>query len=222
MGECLFDFRLKPFNNCLIVGSTNSGKTYLCCQLALARRKLFTVEPDGCIFFIQHSQPIFDQLKEQDDEIQFVSTIDELESLLAIPHNNYVLFFDDFLVKSLYEEQKYIVNFFLTRSHHNACSVFFQSQLLFPKNLKSLSLNSATIVLLKSNNQSQIHYFLRQISPYHWKQIFEAYTLCVDGADFGYFVLNLHPQSDYRTKYRDFLIPEAGRRVFIPKKTWTK
>lgn len=217
MEDIISDFRLLPFNNHMIIGTVNSGKTYLCSELALQRDKLFTLKTDGCIYFYQQYQPIFDQLKEKDPEIKFVSDIDEFESLLAVPHMHIVIFFDDYLVRSLYEQQKYIVNFFLNRTHHSACSVIFQSQLLFPKNLKSLSLNSSTIVLLKSSNQSQIHIFLRQISPYKWKQILQAYNECVDGSTFGYFVLNLNPQTNRMTRFRDFLIPRPGGRVFVPK-----
>lgn len=211
------DLRLEPFANLWISGSTGTGKTFLCCQLVLQRNRIFKQPTDGCVYFYQHWQPCFDQIKEQDPEVEFVSTVAELEESIKRPHLHYLLVVDDFLSKSLYEEKRYITEFFLNKTHHYACSTLFQSQLLFPRNLKSLTLNSAHIVLLKSSNHSQIHHFLRQISPTKWKALFAAYSDCCENTDYGIFVCILHARTPSEIKYRDFILARPGGRIFIPK-----
>lgn len=185
-----YSFKIETGCNLMIIGPSNSGKSFLCCKIVLERDKLFQTPPDRVIYFFQDHQAIFDDIKEQDNSVIFVNTIEDFENELQSEEqfSNTLVIFDDFLIKSLYEEVKYIINFFLRRSHHLNVSTIFQSQLLFPRNLKSLALNSSYFILLKSNNQQQVHHWLRQIDPYCWKAVLAAYNDCTENTEFGHFL----------------------------------
>lgn len=216
MDSC-FDLRLDPYLNSYVIGPTSCGKTFLCCQIVLNRQRLFKKKVDGVIYCYKHYQSCFDDLKAHYDEIQFTDSVEELKELVLVPHSHYLVLFDDHIVTSLHEGQRFITEWFLVSNHHHKCSTIFQSQVLFPKNLKCLALNSAHFVLFKSNNLSQIQHFLRQIEPNKWKSLLYMYNECVDNDDFGIFVLNLHPRIPKQLKFRSFLLPQTDGKVFVLK-----
>lgn len=215
--DVAIDLRLEPYSNLYLASSTCGGKTFICCQLVLNRQSLYKIPVDGCIYYYKHHQKIFDDVKEKDDEVQFVNDIEVLKSLISAEHTNYLIIWDDFLLDGLYEETKFITEWFMVTNHHFNCSTVFQSQLLFPKNLKSLTLNSAYIVLLKSNNLSQIQHFLRQIEPIKWRSLVAIYNEIVDNEDYGMFVLNLHARTNKRLRYRNFILARPGAKVYTLK-----
>lgn len=211
------DLRLDAYLNLFLAGPTSSGKTFLTCQLIINRDSLYKVPTDGCIYVYKHYQPCFDEIKAKDDQVQFTNSIQELQELISVEHNHFIVVFDDMILQSLYEDIKFITEWFLISNHHYKCSTIFQSQLLFPRNLKCLALNSAYFGLFKSNNQSQIQTFLRQINPARWRTLLSIYNECVEGVDFGIFVLNLHSREKSSLRFRNFLLPQAGGKVFVLK-----
>lgn len=213
-----FDLRFANFCNLMLIGPSGSGKTFLTCKLVLEREKLFKTKPDYCIYFFQDYQDIFNDVKAHDDSVIFVNSIIDFEDALETCGKDSfkMIIFDAFLIKSLYEESKYIINFFLRRTHHQNCATIFQSQLLFPRNLKSLALNTTHFILLKSNNKQQVHYWLRQIDPVNWKAILSAYIECTEEKEYGHFVIDLYQRTPNILKYRDFAIPTESGRVFVP------
>ncbi len=218
MEKTLYDFRFKEFSNTIIYGQSSSGKSTICCDLALQRNKLYETPVDLCIFFYQSYQSIFDDLRAKDSSIIFVDQIEHLENVLqSTKYSHGLIIFDDFMLNSIYENTRYMIDWYLRRSHHQRASLIFQFHVVYPKGLRALTVNNHNYIFLKTNHQQQLHYLFRQLSPYNWRSLLAIYIECCEKTNYGVFTMCLHPKVESILKYRNFVIPLEGGKVFVLK-----
>lgn len=218
MEKTLYDLRFNEFSNTIIYGQSSTGKSTICCELALQRQRLYKTPIDLCIFFYQSYQLMFDEVKAKDSSIKFVDTIEDLESILkSNKYSHALIFFDDFMLNSVYDNTRYMTDWYLRRSHHQRASLIFQFHVVYPKGLRTLTVNNHNYIFLKTNHQQQLHYLFRQLSPYNWRSLLAIYIECCEKTNYGVFTMCLHPKCESVLKYRNFIIGNEGGKVFVIK-----
>lgn len=212
-----FSFKFAEFCNIQIIGAAQSGKTVTTIEILLNRNKLFRKEVDKTIYFYQCEQEVFKEVKALDPSIVFVNNKEDLELELSQGHSHACLVIDDYLTETWFSDQKYIINFFVNRSHHNKCTVIYVSQMLPPKKLQVLTYNTHYFLFKKTFYKAQIMYFFRSINPVHWRFLQETYDYVTNKQKYSTFVLVNHADTPEICRVRDFVFPKVGDCVYVPK-----
>lgn len=213
-----FNFAFEAYSNILILGSSGSGKSRTTMDILLNRNRLFTKPVDLCIYFYQCEQSLIEDVKNLDPSIHFVNSKTDLEDLLAQEEYSHAcITFDDYYVDTLFTDQRYIIDWFTKRSHHNKCSLLYTSQMLPPKRLHVLTLNTHYFLLKKNFYESQFMYFFRALNSNQWRFLWESYLNVVNKQAYSTFVISNHPKTNPLIRIRGFVLPSVGEIVYIPK-----
>ena len=115
-----------------------------------------------------------------------------------------------------------ITNLFTKKSHHMNISVIFIVQNLFNKEMRTISLNSHYIIVMKGVRiTQQVGILGRQLFPNKSNEIMKIFKDATS-KPFGYLVFDLHPQSneEFRLRTRIFKeeipVPLAQKHSFAP------
>lgn len=206
------ELRIKSFTSTLVVGSSNSGKSFFCLDVALKRNTVFSEPHEKTIYFFRYRQDIFDIARKDDESILFISSKSELEDELESSDST-LLVCDDFLTGVQDpSNNKFVTRIFLERCHHESISCLYQSQLLYPKFGRSWTLNANHIVLFKNFHESQVTYFFRNFGS-QASLLHEAYKQCTS-EKYGHLVISLHPSTPENLRYRSSFGIQEGTRFF--------
>lgn len=212
------DLRLKHSTCCQLVGNSGSGKTTLALDIALNREKVYDTHFDKCIYYYKYNQTkCFSEVNKRDEEILFLDDQEEIDLELKDSDTS-LLILDDLLVEPTAKNNRYIESLFLGASHHSQITVVFQSQLLYPKEGRSWSLNTSYFVLLRSFRQSQMDHFFRSINSKLAKFFHDSYEFCTQREKYGHFFLSFHPSTPENLRYRSSIIPGPNTLILMPKK----
>jgi hypothetical protein len=158
--------------------------------------------------FINNSDQNFDKIYYSiptNHQININSVKDKVQLLDGIPDFSFfqnklrkLLILDDF--SSDKNEIDKITKIFTRVSHHTNTSVFFITQNLFERNIRTITLNSQYLILFKNpRDLSQIKYLARQIFPDTPQLLMEAYINATD-QPFGYLIVDLSPRTDNKLR----------------------
>lgn len=201
-----FNYKLQaPF--CMIIsGSTQSGKSTLTSRII--ERRLEIIEPpiDDVLYLYTEYQPkLFGELKEKVPHIQFHQGIPED---VGDDLNRHRLVICDDLMTEMSKSTD-AVNLFIRGSHHRNISVLFLVQNFFFKNLRTLTMNSKYIVLMKNVRENgfasvlgrQMNCGLKNITmDYAWKDTMSK--------RYGYLVIDYDQNQNDKCRFRSSLFPE--------------
>jgi len=195
-----------------ICGVTGSGKTRLVLEIIKRRKELFSVPIDKVLYIYSDFQPIFADL--QDVEVTFSNSLVDIEGIIAGPHLVVIDDHMDTIEKGPHNEL--IKRFFIKHSHHRNISVVLILQNPFAKGLRDINLNTQTLILFDNpRDKSVINYIARQICPGRTKFLSDAYQRAVSTREFGYLVMDLHPQNrKYKYWVRSDLFPSSTCEVY--------
>ena len=169
--------KLKHPFTCLIAGPTGSGKTHLIRKILKSyNHSIYNLDKPVIKVFWAYGQwqPLLNF---------FISDNIIVKHYDGIPSENLIvefkpdiIIFDDLLTEFEKEKNKKLENFFIKKSHHMNISVIFAVQNLFYKSIRTISLNSKYIILLKNPRDStQILSLAKQIFPSNPKILTESY-----------------------------------------------
>ena len=108
-----------------------------------------------------------------------------------------------------------ITQFFTRGSHHTSTSVFFLTQNLFEKGLRTISINSHYIVLFKNlRDQTQIKTLAKQIFPDKPKYLLESYKDATS-KQYGYLLIDITTSCDDNLRLRTNIFKDEHPRNII-------
>ena len=131
-----------------LVGPSDSGKTYLIHE----RLKVGTFQPkfDKIYFFYQHSQPLYDVMQKEIDNLEFVQGV-HFEFINSLKNNGtkYLLVFDDLCAEIC--NSKEFVDIATAGRHRGFSSIYIKPNLFHQSKLgRDVELQNTHIVLFKS------------------------------------------------------------------------
>jgi hypothetical protein len=195
-----------PFT-CLISGPTQSGKTTLIRRILKNYRLLFhniNTTTLKVLWIYGQWQPNYNLPIGENIIVRFTQNIPDFDKLDEYkPH---VIVIDDFLNE--FDKNKNLENIFIKQSHHLDISVFFLVQNLFHKSIRTISLNSQYIILLKNpRDGAQIRSLAKQIYPLKSNILVEAF-LDATKQPYGYLVIDLKSDTPDSLRLRTRINPE--------------
>ena len=182
MGENkIYDVSFKCPFNCIISGSSGSGKTNKILEFLQNKDIICNENFYKVHYFFSMWQPTYSEMKSRklvDNFIEGIPDIDELMTMLdynsssskSLSTSHQLLIFDDLLPEIISRKDNLMSQLMTVFGHHKNLSIILVSQMLFkPGDYKYsiLTENVHYLFLFKSpRNPSKIIHLAKQISPY--------------------------------------------------------
>src|SRR5277367_13725 len=177
-----------PFNM-VVAGPSQSGKTHWVKSLVTRKPSMITPEIEKILFYYSEWQPLYDTITDIAEFHQGLPT--------SLPDGSKrtLIILDDLMVES--SGNKDITLLFTRGTHHKNCSVILITQNFFEKGLRTITLNSHYLVILKSKRTlSQISALARQLYSKKIGFLEEAYEDVTKEPGRGYLFLDLKPDTE--------------------------
>ena len=142
-------------------------------------------------------------------ELEFFTCMDK-----SVPK---LLIIDDFAYEK--NELSKITQLFTRISHHYSISMFFVTQNIFEKGIRTISLNSHYLVIFKNlRDSSQIKSLARQIYPENSLYLLEAYRDATE-KPFGYLLIDLTQKCRDILRFRTNIFPSDFPQniIYVPR-----
>jgi hypothetical protein len=205
---------IHPFT-CLIVGPTQSGKTFILKEILKYRNQLFNSIPERIIFCYAAWQTTYELYRKEVPNIEFKEGIFDIE-LLNVNKQNLIIF-DDLMADCNKSEK--IMNLFTVGSHHQNTSVFFLTQNIFSKGkyTRDISLNSNYLIIFKNpRDQLQFQILARQMFPNKTKFLLESFEDATSRPH-GYLLFDLKQSTEERNRIQTNILPYEKRIIYTAK-----
>lgn len=190
----------------ILSGATQSGKSTLTSKIIERRHEIIVPSIDDVLYLYTEYQPkLFGELKQKVPNIQFHQGIPED---IGDELNRHRLVICDDLMTEMSKSND-AVNLFIRGSHHRNISIVFLVQNFFYKNLRTLTMNSKYIVLMKNVRENGYASTLgRQMNggkthptlEYAWKDCMKR--------KYGYMVIDYDQNQNDKCRFRSSLFPE--------------
>jgi hypothetical protein len=195
-----------PFTS-LISGPTGSGKTFLIRRI-LKNFKLLIYNFNNDVLKILWAYGQWQQLYNvpisNNVIVKYIEEIPKQNIINEFQPN--IIVIDDLLNE--FNKNNNLENLFIKKSHHSNISVIFVVQNLFHKSIRTISLNSHYIILLKNpRDKAQIGYISKQIFPDNPKVLMESF-LDATSSPYGYLVIDLTQETPENYRLRTRITPE--------------
>jgi hypothetical protein len=205
---------IHPFT-CLIVGPTQSGKTFILKEILKYSNQLFNSIPERIIFCYAAWQTTYELYRKEVPNIEFKEGIFDIE-LLNVNKQNLIIF-DDLMADCNKSEK--IMNLFTVGSHHQNTSVFFLTQNIFSKGkyTRDISLNSNYLIIFKNpRDQLQFQILARQMFPNKTKFLLESLEDATSRPH-GYLLFDLKQSTEERNRIQTNILPYEKRIIYTAK-----
>lgn len=217
------DARFKTPFNCIISGSSKTGKTTFVYNLLTVRNTIFSQNPEHVILFYKHNQDIYrqmlntnliDELLSIDDGFTFDNIVTKVNPFKKGAGS--LLIIDDAMTDIGNDFEQVFTNL----SHHQNCSVIFLTQNLFykDKTYRTMSLNSHYFVIMKNpRDKQQISILAKQFCPGNSTYVINSY-LDATKYSYSYLILDFMPDSPSSLRLRSKIFPhEFPYTVYLEK-----
>ena len=221
----IYDVTFKCPFNCIMSGSSGSGKTTRLLEFLKLKDVLCNAKFHKTYYFYSTWQSLYDEMKNQKLVDHFIEGIPDQESLMSMIDSSsntsgslsypdhQLLIFDDLLCDIISRKDDLMQKLFTVYSNHKKLSVIMLSQMLFkPGDYKFnvLSENVHYLFLFKSpRNASKIIHLAKQVSPYDNKFIVQSYkNATLD--QFSYLLFDFHQNTPEKIRLRSKIFPSQG------------
>ena len=221
----IYDVTFKCPFNCIMSGSSGSGKTSRLLEFLQLKDVICNVKFYKIYYFYSTWQSIYDEMKLQKLVDYFIEGIPDHDSMMSMIDNNsqlsksssfpdhQLLIFDDLLCNIVSRKDDLMQKLFTVYSNHKKLSVIMLSQMLFkPGDYKFnvLSENVHYLFLFKSpRNSSKIIHLAKQVSPYDNKFIVQSYREATKD-EFTYLLFDFHQSTPEKARLRSKIFPSQG------------
>ena len=196
----------------ILVGPSNSGKTYLINELF----KTGKIQPkfDMIYFYYQHPQPLYDVMQKQIDNLEFVQGV-HFEFINSLKNNvtKYLTFFDDSCAEICNSKEKADVA--TASTHCGFSTIYIKNNLFHQRKLgRDVELQNTHIVPFKSpRDVLQVATLSVQLG--HGSNLVDWYR-DARSVHFGHLLIDLSPRTDDRFRYstKSGKIPS---KFYVPK-----
>ena len=221
-----YDVTFKCPFNCIMSGSSGSGKTTRLLEFLKLKDVLCNAKFYKTYYFYSTWQSLYDEMKNQKLVDHFIEGIPDQESLMSMIDSSsntsgslsypdhQLLIFDDLLCDIIARKDDLMQKLFTVYSNHKKLSVIVLSQMLFkPGDYKFnvLSENVHYLFLFKSpRNASKIIHLAKQVSPYDNKFIVQSYkNATLD--EFSYLLFDFHQSTSEKIRLRSKIFLSQGK-----------
>ena len=192
---------LLPFQtpcSTLVVGSSQSGKTFLTYKIIRQSKGMFTIPPVKIVYCYSAFQDLYAKMEKEVSNINFHEGLPTSENIeeWSEKKEHMLLILDDLLGPAA--DSSDIMNLFTIGCHHRNISVIFLMQNMFPpgKCIRTISLNANYIICMRSHREKlQLNTLGRQILPGQSKYFMAAYEQATS-KKYGYLLIDLSPHTD--------------------------
>ena len=210
---------LNPFINCIVNGSSFSGKTTYLKRFITEAHTLFTPPPSFIIYVYKIWDSDFDELnKHFGKRILFLNTLPSEEQFLQLIHdqNHTLLCVDDALN---FGSNQFFVDLFTCLGHHYRVTSIIVTQNLHHKGpfVGTICQNAHLLTLLSSpRDYSTILALGKQLGEF--KLLRDIFKDAVSQHPFSYLVINLHPAVHRSWRYLTNILESDGKplTVYLP------
>ena len=221
----IYDVTFKCPFNCIMSGSSGSGKTTRLLEFLKLKDVLCNAKFYKTYYFYSTWQSLYDEMKNQKLVDHFIEGIPDQESLMSMIDSSsntsgslsypdhQLLIFDDLLCDIIARKDDLMQKLFTVYSNHKKLSVIMLSQMLFKSGdykFNVLSENVHYLFLFKSpRNASKIIHLAKQVSPYDNKFIVQSYkNATLD--EFSYLLFDFHQNTPEKIRLRSKIFPSQG------------
>lgn len=204
------DLKFKVPSGIIVGGPSQSGKSTFIYKLITNVKEMFEPTPKTILYAYGQYDPRIHEFQKAgckvmeglpDDE-----TLDKLEKPL-------VLILDDLMEAA---DSKYLQEMYTKKAHHKNMAVIFATQDLFNKDIRVARNNSQYLVLMRAPSaQNQIKSLGTQLFP-HQAEYFDDAKNKATSKQFGYLMLDMHPQSHDALRLRSDIFPGEDNNVYLP------
>lgn len=190
----------------ILSGSTQSGKSTLTSKIIERRLEIISPPIDDVLYLYTEYQPkLFGELKQRVPSIQFHQGLPED---VGDELNRHRLVICDDLMTEISKSSE-AINLFIRGSHHRNISIIFLVQNFFFKNLRTLTMNSKYIVLMKNVRENGFASILgRQMNLGKCNKTLEfAWKDCMKKR-YGYLVIDYDQKQNDKYRFRNSIFPE--------------
>ncbi len=223
MGENkTYDVTFKCPFNCIISGSSGSGKTNKILEFLQIKDVICNEIFYKVYYFYSMWQPSYDEMKSRKLVDNFVEGIPDMDTLMSMVDYNssssltskhQLLIFDDLLSEIVSRKDNLMSKLMTVFGHHKNLSVILVSQMLFkPGDYKYsiLTENIHYLLLFKSpRNSSKIIHLAKQISPYDIEFIVKSYKEATRNP-YSYLFFDFHQSTPEAIRVRSKIFPSEG------------
>lgn len=211
-------------SNIFIVGPTGSGKTQF--MESALRLGQFDPPPERLVWVYAEWQPAYERLQTQArhglivglNEIEFVKDNTDYEEIYNAmsPSKRNMLVLDDQMTEAK-SNADHLANLFVKGSHHRNITVILMLQNMFEKGMRTASLNTQYMVLLKNpRDRSQIGKLADQLMPNNRRFLVNAYEDATQLAH-SHLILDFQQDTPEELRFYAQVQGEAGAaRVYVP------
>ena len=188
-----------PFNM-VVAGPSQSGKTWWVMRL-LSNPQMIEPRIEKIIYHYSEWQPTYEKM----NNVEFVKG---LPGDLPDGKQRTLLILDDLMTESSNNPE--ITLLFTRGTHHRNCSVVLIAQNFFEKGLRTITLNSHYLVLMKNRRAiSQIRALSSQLYEKKSKFLVEAFE-DASLASHGYLFIDLKQNTEENLRVRSNIFSESG------------
>lgn len=193
----------------MVVGPTNSGKTYWVRRLL--SHDMFTEPVKSILYCYGVDQKAYEDMKSGHlaaGKIRFFQGIPDKATLEEMNDGNFHIIVLDDMMEDIVKS-KDMQQLFTKYCHHMNMTAIFVSQNIFHQGplARTISLNSHVIVLFANKrDESQIKIFARQIYPTKWKRFIDIYEKSMNH-EYSYLVVDCTPSHPREIKVRSAIFP---------------
>jgi len=162
-------------------------------------------------------QPVFYSLQASDPDIIFTDRLQDIEQLTSDP----CLIICDDQMDNLGKrgaDVELLTKFYIQHSHHRGASIILILQNAFKPLLRDVNLNTQYLFFFdQPRDRSTISTLARQLCPGQGAFLQQAYQKAVEGKEFGYLFLDLHPRNKLcRFWVRSNVFPTSDCELYLP------
>lgn len=164
-------------SNIMIVGPTKSGKTEFVRRMIRHRMWLFRPSIRQVVFVYGIWQDSYDEMKKEfGEKIKWVKGLPEDPyTLFSREQGPGLLIIDDLMGEIEAQQHRQVSQWFTKGTHHMNVSLALLVQNMFPKNMRTISLNAHIIVLFPNpRDQTQVRRLIAQAFPGRKERIKKA------------------------------------------------
>lgn len=195
-------------SNMVICGMSNSGKTCLVKDIIEHSGVLFEHKPDKILFIFKHWQSIYESIESQNSNVKFSNQIPEEDELMShINGSKHSMIICDDMMAELCSNS-FILSLFTRLSHHlNISTILLLQSHTIPNKFSSiLNKNCHYTILMRSPRDA---YAIRTIGLQlnDYKKLMSAYKDATSCLPFTYLLIDCHPKSDVKMRYKSKILP---------------
>ena len=192
----------------LVVGPTQSGKTWVTKRIIRERKKMFLPAPQSVLYAYSAWQDAYNDMT----DVTFHRGLPTSSQLKP----NSLVILDDVMQEATSSPD--VLKLFTVDVHHRNISILFLLQNLYFQSrfLRTLNLNSQYLMLFgNKRDKLQMNVLARQMYPGQTKYFMDSFEDSTSQPH-GYLVCDLHPTSDKRFQLRTKIFPRETPWVYLP------